>query len=102
MDKERKQIIAGNWKMNKTVAESLSLVTDLRRELGTVKEVDIVVCPAFTALESVSRAILDSNIRLGAQNMGDHGYGAFTGEIAAGMLKGFSLALTGLSPPAGF
>ena len=91
MDKERKLIIAGNWKCNKTVAESLSLVADLRRELSAVKEVDIVVCPAFTALESVSRAILDSNIRLGAQNMGDHGYGAFTGEIAAGMLKEFSV-----------
>ncbi|MBN8246324.1 MAG: triose-phosphate isomerase [Verrucomicrobia bacterium] len=91
MDKERKLIIAGNWKCNKTVAESLSLVTDLRRELSAVKEVDILVCPPFTALESVSKAILDSNIRLGAQNMGDHGYGAFTGEVASGMLKEFSV-----------
>jgi len=91
MDKERKLIIAGNWKCNKTVAESLSLVADLRRELSAVKEVDIVVCPPFTALESVSKAILDSNIRLGAQNMGDHGYGAFTGEVAPGMLKEFSV-----------
>lgn len=91
MEKERKLIIAGNWKCNKTVAESLDLVADLRRELVAVKEVDIVVCPPFTALESVSKAILDSNIRLGAQNMGDHGYGAFTGEIAAGMLKEFSV-----------
>ncbi|MBX3731651.1 MAG: triose-phosphate isomerase [Verrucomicrobiae bacterium] len=91
MEKERKLIIAGNWKCNKTVAESLDLVADLRRELAAVKEVDIVVCPPFTALESVSKAILDSNIRLGAQNMGDHGYGAFTGEIAAGMLKEFSV-----------
>ncbi|MFO1460968.1 MAG: triose-phosphate isomerase [Verrucomicrobiota bacterium] len=91
MDKERKLIIAGNWKCNKTVAESLALVADLRRELAAVKEVDVVVCPAFTALESVSKAILDSNIRLGAQNMGDNGYGAFTGEIAPGMLKEFSV-----------
>jgi len=91
MDKERKLIIAGNWKCNKTVAEALALVTDLKRELAAVKEVDIVVCPPFTALESVSRAILDSNIRLGAQNFGENGYGAFTGEIAAGMLKEFSV-----------
>jgi len=91
MDKERKLIIAGNWKCNKTVAEALDLVTGLKRELAAVKEVDIVVCPPFTALESVSREILDSNIRLGAQNFGENGYGAFTGEIAAGMLKEFSV-----------
>jgi triosephosphate isomerase len=91
MNKERKLIIAGNWKMNKTVAEALALVNDLKRELAGVKEVDIVVCPPFTALESVSKAILDSNIRLGAQNMNENNFGAFTGEICAGMLKEFSV-----------
>jgi triosephosphate isomerase len=90
MDKERKLIIAGNWKMNKTVAEALDLVAGLKRELKDVKEVDIVVCPPFTALSEVSKAILDSNIRLGAQNMSEHNFGAYTGEIAAGMLKEFS------------
>jgi triosephosphate isomerase len=89
MDKERKLIIAGNWKMNKTVAEALSLVNGLKRELTNIKEVDIVVCPAFTALGEVSKAIIDSNIRLGAQNMSEHNFGAYTGEIAAGMLKEF-------------
>jgi triosephosphate isomerase (TIM) len=91
MNKERKLIIAGNWKMNKTVAEALDLVNDLKRELANVKEVDIVVCPPYTALGEVSKAILDSNIRLGAQNMSEHNFGAFTGEIAAGMLKEFSV-----------
>jgi triosephosphate isomerase (TIM) len=91
MNKERKLIIAGNWKMNKTVAEALDLVNDLKRELASVKEVDIVVCPPFTALGEVSKAILDSNIRLGAQNMSEHNFGAYTGEIAAGMLKEFSV-----------
>jgi triosephosphate isomerase len=91
MNKERKLIIAGNWKMNKTVAEALTLVADLKRDLAGVKEVDIVVCPPFTALESVSKAILDSNIRLGAQNMSENATGAFTGEIAAPMLKEFSV-----------
>ncbi len=90
MDKERKLIIAGNWKMNKTVAESLDLVADLKRELASVKEIDIVVCPPFTALSEVSKAMLDSNLRLGAQNMSEHLSGAYTGEIAAGMLKEFS------------
>jgi triosephosphate isomerase len=91
MNKERKLIIAGNWKMNKTVAEALDLVNDLKRELANVKEVDIVVCPPFTALGEVSKAILESNIRLGAQNMSEHNFGAYTGEIAAGMLKEFSV-----------
>src|SRR5687768_12430560 len=77
--------------MNKTVAEALALVNGIKRELASVKEVDIVVCPPFTALGEVSRAILNSNIRLGAQNMSEHGYGAYTGEIAAGMLKEFSV-----------
>ena len=89
MQKERRLIIAGNWKMNKTVAEALDLVKDLKRELANVKEVDIVVCPPFTALGEVSKAMLDSNIRLGAQNMSEQNFGAFTGEIAAGMLKEF-------------
>jgi triosephosphate isomerase len=89
MDKHRKLIIAGNWKMNKTVAEAVDLVQDLKRDLASIKEVDIVVCPPFTALSDVSKAILDSNIRLGSQNMSEHNFGAYTGEVAAGMLKEF-------------
>ena len=77
--------------MNKTVAEGLDLVNGIKRELTNVKEVDIVVCPPFTALCEVSKAVLNSNIRLGAQNMSENGYGAHTGEIAAGMLKEFSV-----------
>jgi triosephosphate isomerase len=60
--------------------------------LSSVKEVDIVVCPAFTALSEVSKAILSTrNIALGAQNMSEHNMGAYTGEIAAQMLKEFSV-----------
>jgi triosephosphate isomerase (TIM) len=91
MDKARKLIIAGNWKMNKTVAEAMDLVGGLKRELATVKEIDIVVCPPFTALSEVSRSIIESNLRLGAQNMSEHNIGAYTGEIAAAMLKEFSV-----------
>jgi triosephosphate isomerase len=90
MNKERKLIIAGNWKMNKTVAEALTLVADLKRELAGVKEVDIVVAPPYTALSEVSKSILDSNLKLAAQNMSENGVGAYTGEIAAVMLKEFS------------
>jgi triosephosphate isomerase len=89
MNKERKLIIAGNWKMNKTVAEALALVKGLKIELVNIKEIDIVICPPYTALESVSKSVIDSNLRLGAQNMSEHNFGAYTGEIAAGMLKEF-------------
>ena len=91
MNKERKLIIAGNWKMNKTTAEAGDLVRGLKLDLANVKEVDIVVCPPFTALGEVSKLVLASNIRLGAQNMSEHNSGAYTGEIAAGMLKEFSV-----------
>ncbi|MBI3875840.1 MAG: triose-phosphate isomerase [Verrucomicrobia bacterium] len=87
MDKERKLIIAGNWKMNKTVAEALALVDGLKRELANVKDADIVVCPPLTALDAVSKAVDHTNLRLGAQNMSEQNFGAFTGEICAGMLK---------------
>jgi triosephosphate isomerase len=89
MEKDRKLIIAGNWKMNKTVDESLDLVQELVREVNQVKEVDIVVCPPFTALSDVSKKVIESNIRLGAQNMSENTGGAYTGEIAAEMLKEF-------------
>jgi triosephosphate isomerase (TIM) len=91
MNKERKLIIAGNWKMHKTAAEALALVKAIKIELAHIKEVDVVICPPFTALADVAKAVLESSIRLGAQNMSEHSYGAFTGEIAAGMLKEFSV-----------
>jgi len=91
MNKERKLIIAGNWKMNKTVAEALTLVADLKRDLAGVKEVDIVIAPPYTALSEVSKATLDSSLKLAAQNMSENNFGAHTGEICAGMLKEFSV-----------
>ena len=92
MDKERKLIIVGNWKMNKTVAEALDLVNGLKLELAKVKEIDVVVAPPITSLSEVSKAILSSrNIALAAQNMSENAMGAFTGEIAAQMLKEFSV-----------
>ncbi len=91
MDKTRRLIIAGNWKSNKTNSEAIALVSELIRDLANVKELDIVVCPAFTALSDVSRMVLESNLRLGAQNLSEAGYGAFTGEIAPGMLRELSV-----------
>src|SRR5262245_65916695 len=91
MKKERKLIIAGNWKMNNTVSEALTLMQDLKIELANIMTVDIAVCPPFTALSDVAKAVRGSIIRLGAQNMSEHGPGAYTGEIAAVMVKEFGV-----------
>lgn len=83
----RTPIIAGNWKMHKTVSESLELVSDLCKLTAGITNVEIVVCPTFTALYPVRMAICDGPLRLGAQNMHWEKQGAFTGEIAPAMLK---------------
>jgi triosephosphate isomerase len=83
----RKKLIAGNWKMNKTSADAVSLARELVLSLGTQPEVDVVICPPFTALEAVAGAIDGSLIKLGAQNMHFEPSGAFTGEVSAPMLR---------------
>ncbi|MCX7590509.1 MAG: triose-phosphate isomerase [Kiritimatiellae bacterium] len=85
--KFRKKIIAGNWKMNKTSAEAQDLATGIKRELADCREVDVVLCPPFTALRAVSDVITDTVIKLGAQNMHWEPAGAYTGEISAAMLR---------------
>ena len=91
MNSNRKPIIAGNWKMYKTAAEAVALVYALKREIGGVKDVEIVVCPPFTALAAASAVLRDGNIKLGAQNVHWEKEGAFTGEIGAPMLKEHSV-----------
>lgn len=83
----RRRFIAGNWKMNKTNQEAIELVEGLVKELSGINNVDIVVCPPFTALSDVKSVIDGSNIALGAQNMYFKEKGAFTGEISPLMLK---------------
>jgi triosephosphate isomerase len=83
----RKKLIAGNWKMNKTPADGAALVTELVATVGKLTEVDIVVCPPFTALDAVARALDGSTIKLGAQNLHPEASGAFTGEVSAPMLR---------------
>src|SRR5260221_5241507 len=84
----RKKIIAGNWKMNKTQVEARVLVEDLLKEIGRFDEAEIVLCPPFTALAVVSELLSPvSNIRLGAPNLHEAASGAYTGEISAGMLR---------------
>lgn len=83
----RKPIIAGNWKMHKTVGEALALVRELCGITAGVADVEIVICPTFTALYPVRMAICEGPLRLGAQNMHWEAQGAFTGEIAPAMVK---------------
>lgn len=83
----RKSIIAGNWKLNNTCKEAVELVIELNRELGETTDVDVVVCPPFTALRDVADVLVDSKIGLGAQNLYWEDAGAFTGEISAPMIK---------------
>jgi len=83
----RKYIIAGNWKMNKTIGEAIELANGLKRELFKIDNVDIVLCPPFTALSEVSETVTGSNIDLGAQNLHWEESGAYTGETSASMLK---------------
>jgi len=83
----RKKLIAGNWKMNKTSADGVALVRDIVVAVGKQSDVEVVVCPPFTGLESAGKALEGSNVKLGAQNMHFEASGAFTGEISAPMLR---------------
>jgi triosephosphate isomerase len=82
----RRLFIAGNWKMNLNRSESLALAKGLVRELGSVREMDLAVCPPFVYLEAVGGALAGSTLKLGAQNLYFQPAGAFTGEVAGAML----------------
>ena len=82
-----KKLIAANWKMNKTADEAVSFIKEFRKLVNNEKNVDVVICPPFTALNAVSDKLKKSNIKLGAQNMHHENSGAFTGEISPLMLK---------------
>ncbi|WP_196594520.1 triose-phosphate isomerase [Pectinatus sottacetonis] len=83
----RKPVIAGNWKMNNTIAAGTKLVKDLVPLVKDNNKVEIVVCPTFTALSAVAEATKGTNIHVGAQNVHWEKSGAFTGEISTDMLK---------------
>lgn len=86
----RKAIIAGNWKMNKTVDEAVKMVEELK---PLVKDAtcDVVVCPTFVCLDAVKKATAGSNIKVAAQNMHFEESGAFTGEVSPGMLEAMGI-----------
>jgi triosephosphate isomerase len=83
----RKKLIAGNWKMNKTSADAAVLAREIALAVGNRTDVDVLVCPPFTSLESVGKALEGSAVKLGAQNMHPESAGAFTGEVSAPMLR---------------
>ena len=81
-------IVAGNWKMNTSIQEAVTLASELVTGLDTIKGVEKVLCPPFVSLESVSRIVSGTSVKLGAQNMYHREKGAFTGEISPTMLAG--------------
>ena len=83
----RKPIIAGNWKLNKTIKEAIELVTLIQRQVNDIKDVEVVVCPVYTALSGVAELLIDSNIKLGAQDLYWEEKGAFTGEVSGTLIK---------------
>src|SRR5919202_890234 len=89
----RTPIIAGNWKMNTTLASAAELTNALRGELTDLAasgRVEVVLCPPFISLARVSELVRGSGIRVGAQNMYFEAKGAFTGEISPTMLVGLA------------
>jgi triosephosphate isomerase len=83
----RKKVIAGNWKMNKTANEAVTLAKDIIDEIGRETSVDVVLCPPFTALAAVAHVLEGQAVKLGGQNMHPEKNGAYTGEVSAEMLR---------------
>src|ERR1700693_5224026 len=84
----RKKIVAANWKMNMTQAESARFVESFLRDIGEINDVDVVIVPPFTPIAKVTEALgKANNIKVGAQNMYWEKNGPFTGEISAALLR---------------
>ncbi|MDY0311363.1 MAG: triose-phosphate isomerase [Desulfobacterales bacterium] len=83
---QRIPFIAGNWKMHKTAGEAARTARDLVARLGAVSDVEVMIAPPYTALDAVGREVKGSPVKLGAQNLFWADEGAYTGEVAGGML----------------
>jgi triosephosphate isomerase len=82
----RTPFVVGNWKLHKTLAEATALVTELKNQLGTVRDVAVGVAPVFTALHAVAKRLEGSNIAVAAQNCWSQDKGAWTGEVGPALL----------------
>ena len=83
----RRSMIAGNWKMNTSIAEAVELATAIAANKVNKNNAEVVICPPFTHLSEVCKSIAGSDIKVGAQNMYTELKGAYTGEISASMIK---------------
>jgi triosephosphate isomerase len=88
----RTPLIVGNWKMNKTVAEAEEYIQALLPRVGAVDDVEIAICPAYTALQAMVDSARGSSVQVFAQNMHWADAGAFTGEVSAAMLAELDVA----------
>ena len=86
----RKPMMAGNWKMNKTIAEAVALAQAIHASVAEYNNVDRVICPTAVCLQAVQNSIQDSPVKVGAQNVHWADSGAYTGEISAPMLQGLA------------
>jgi triosephosphate isomerase (TIM) len=83
MARDRRPFFCGNWKLHGSIAESLALASDVRNGVATLREVDVVVAPSFTALYAVAKRLEDGPVAVSAQDCFWEDKGAFTGEVAA-------------------
>src|ERR1700749_3003163 len=83
----RRPIVAGNWKMHGSRAETAALIEELLASAPAKPAADCVICPPFVYLYEAARLLRDSILSLGAQDVCADGHGAFTGEVSAAMLK---------------
>lgn len=90
----RKPIIAGNWKLNKTIGEAVDFVENLRVEVAGMDNAEIVVCPSYLAVHEVARRVSGSNIVVSAQNIFWKEQGAYTGQVAPKMALDAGCAYT--------
>ena len=88
----RKNIVAGNWKMNKDLAETKTLISELKGNVKT-SDAELMIAPTFTNLLTASESLKDSEIEVIAQNMHFAENGAYTGEISASMLKAIGVKI---------
>jgi len=82
----RTPIVVGNWKLNKTISEALALVTDLKNQLASIRDVEVGVAPVFTAIAAVTKRLEDSSVFVAGQNCHWENRGAWTGEVAPSLL----------------
>ena len=84
---KNKPIVAGNWKMNKTIEEGVSFVGEIQNRILDKVDAKVIFCPPFTMLLSIVESLSASSFGVGAQNVHDESQGAFTGEVSVDMLK---------------